>query len=637
MLGILLPLLILTQANPTGVVTGIVRNSMGMPAVGVRVYAVSENDAGKTGIVLESISQTDNTGRYRLEIPAGRYYIAAGSVDAPTYFPGTSNVAAARVISITSSAVIDGIDFSGFVPAARSPLGVGLPFAVFPAPGPRPDATGVLSGVIRYSDGTPAAGLFVSATPVNLATARLPVASAQPIFDAARFLTMAQFGLVGARGAQTDSAGRFRIDGLPPETYYIAAGFADSPTLYPGVAELAAASPITTTPTTKLDTVDFTIPTPPKGTAVSGKIFGAEGKPAGGANVQLRLNSQGPVFALLPGRPFQNATSRADGTFEIAGVIPGRYALDVRLTDASPIIRNITVADQPIADLEFSFPIAVLSGQILWEDGSRFSDARLREVAVVTNTNPNAVLTTIFPVDATGTFSRTLEINEYRFYIRNLSDDYSIKSITAGGVDLTKEPLKIASRAPVKIEVRVVKREGATGTKVRGKVLEVISGKPAVAEAVQLCCTQSGPVERLTTRLQPDGSFEFAGVPPGSYTAELQGVKPPQLVDHTIEVGTEDVSGITIGAAAELKPVAVRVVDGGVPRPIPVLVVFTGELSVLPITSRIAINMEGRVWLPVGDRYKVSVSNVPEGFTVSSISPGIANVMDPITITLSPK
>jgi hypothetical protein len=255
----------------------------------------------------------------------------------------------------------------------------------------------------------------------------------------------------------------------------------------------------------------------------------------------------------------------------------------------------------------------------------------------VTNTNPNAMLTTIFPIDAAGTFRRILEINEYRFYIRNVPDDYSLKSITAGGVDLIKEPLKIAGTAPVKIEVRIARRAAVTGTKVRGKVLEVRSGKPTVAEAVQLCCLQGGPVERLTTRLQPDGSFEFAGVPPGSYTTELQGVKPPQLVDHTIEVGTEDVSGITIGAAAELKPVAVRVVDGGVPRPIPVSVIFTGELSVLPITSRIGINMEGRVWLPVGDRYKVSVSNVPEGFTVSSISPGIANLMDPITVTLSPK
>ena len=31
--------------------------------------------------VLESLAQTDSTGHYRLDVPAGRYFIAAGSVD----------------------------------------------------------------------------------------------------------------------------------------------------------------------------------------------------------------------------------------------------------------------------------------------------------------------------------------------------------------------------------------------------------------------------------------------------------------------------------------------------------------------------------------------------------------------------
>ena len=81
MTGLLLALL-LFQVNPapTGAATGVVLGANGMPAAGVRVYAIPAGDPNAVSVnasVFESLAQTDATGRYRLEVPAGRYYIAA--------------------------------------------------------------------------------------------------------------------------------------------------------------------------------------------------------------------------------------------------------------------------------------------------------------------------------------------------------------------------------------------------------------------------------------------------------------------------------------------------------------------------------------------------------------------------------
>src|SRR5688572_2529848 len=144
--------------NP-GFVTGLVRSSAGAPAANVRVYAFSFKDVAEAanGVpALESQTTTDASGRYRLELPPGRYYIAAGSVSNPTYFPGTSDPAASRVITVATGEATANIDFASFVAA---PLRPGLASA--------PVGTGVISGVVRYPDGTPAASIMVAASPIS--------------------------------------------------------------------------------------------------------------------------------------------------------------------------------------------------------------------------------------------------------------------------------------------------------------------------------------------------------------------------------------------------------------------------------------------------------------------------------------
>ena len=119
MIAFLLTLL-MVQGIPTlpgesGTVSGIVRTSAGTPAAGVRVSAMVSPDIAAEAASAASFSalaQTDEQGRYRLEgIPTGRYYIVAGRVDLPTFYPGTADMKQARIFSIAPGGAVSGIDF----------------------------------------------------------------------------------------------------------------------------------------------------------------------------------------------------------------------------------------------------------------------------------------------------------------------------------------------------------------------------------------------------------------------------------------------------------------------------------------------------------------------------------------------
>jgi hypothetical protein len=82
----------------------------------VRIAAVPQTDTLEetaAGPTLSSIAETDAEGRYRLEdVPPGRYFIAAGRLDFPTYFPGTQSMALGRAVLITPGLRVADIDFA---------------------------------------------------------------------------------------------------------------------------------------------------------------------------------------------------------------------------------------------------------------------------------------------------------------------------------------------------------------------------------------------------------------------------------------------------------------------------------------------------------------------------------------------
>jgi hypothetical protein len=99
--------------STTGTVSGRLLSADGTPAGNVRV-ALSPADATAQNAdhSLFSITKTDNAGRYRMDqVPPGLYYVTAGLVDTPTYFPGVTTRERAIPMRVTTGGTLEAEDF----------------------------------------------------------------------------------------------------------------------------------------------------------------------------------------------------------------------------------------------------------------------------------------------------------------------------------------------------------------------------------------------------------------------------------------------------------------------------------------------------------------------------------------------
>jgi protocatechuate 3,4-dioxygenase beta subunit len=61
---------------------------------------------------IAQIGTTDEAGRYRLtNIAPGRYYLLAGRIDSPSYYPGSRDVSSARPLTILPGSTEERLNF----------------------------------------------------------------------------------------------------------------------------------------------------------------------------------------------------------------------------------------------------------------------------------------------------------------------------------------------------------------------------------------------------------------------------------------------------------------------------------------------------------------------------------------------
>lgn len=176
---LLLALMLLPQIapaarpSPTGVVTGQLLNTNSQPAADVRVRAIAMAEPGTPTLAVTELFSgvTDKEGRYRLaDLPPGRYYVIAGLIDIPTYYPGVREMKDAIGISIGPNTtteldfkmvVSDGFTVSGRI-AARSdrPLTQKLTITMN-APGRYLTADVSANGAFEFTHIVPGAYVFM--------------------------------------------------------------------------------------------------------------------------------------------------------------------------------------------------------------------------------------------------------------------------------------------------------------------------------------------------------------------------------------------------------------------------------------------------------------------------------------------
>ena len=149
-----LVLLLLQAATATrpGVVSGQLQTKEGMPAAAIRISALpapppnirpSDGQNYYAATAPASTALTDAQGRYRLaNLAPGRYFIAAAVFGYPTFYPATTNVDGATVVTVGADAPVESINFTVLLPPGGRVSG-----RVSTPPAPNSQEKAILSGI----------------------------------------------------------------------------------------------------------------------------------------------------------------------------------------------------------------------------------------------------------------------------------------------------------------------------------------------------------------------------------------------------------------------------------------------------------------------------------------------------------
>ena len=170
-----------------------------------------------------------------------------------------------------------------------------------------------------------------------------------------------------AASGRTDDRGLYRVSGLMPGHYVIAARFGDSRSVvfYPDSPTPSAVRDFDLESGDDIDGIDLQDPaaSPPVGVSVHGQVAGA------GRASRIEIfddNPDGPIIEL----PLASAETTLDGLFVFQNVPAGRYRLRVQgaTPTASPVEAAIEVAGREVDDVRLSAALGgVLSGGVTFD------------------------------------------------------------------------------------------------------------------------------------------------------------------------------------------------------------------------------------------------------------------------------
>jgi hypothetical protein len=430
----LLPLLLVQQPNRPefGTLSGQLRDSDGRPAAGIRVFVTPVEAAiaprggapapvrapapvGRSGrgggtAILSSISQTDDQGRYQLtDVMPGRYFIAAGSLASPTYYPSGSTSSQGRIVNVVAGATIANLDIT---------------LAATTSSNRQRD----LWGRMAFEDG--------SELQVGTLRQFAFILTSDKVQHIAQPFTVQQ----GLFAFQSIDPGEYVVSVAPLRLGY----YLKSMTF--GNVDLTR-NPLTfgadgaNTQIQVFLTKTRPAGTPP-GVRVKGRIIGWS---PGGTELELNAVSTTVVNRGHSEDLFSVAsvTPRDDGSFELEGVPPGQYVISRYGSDRSTAF---DVAGNDVSNLEVELngnnrgtAVALNRNAIRSIRGTVEVDggAIPEFIVTVTTVRTGAAATQTVAVSSKE-FSIQLPEGEYRVSISGLARGYSIESVTAGPLDLTE-------------------------------------------------------------------------------------------------------------------------------------------------------------------------------------------------------
>lgn len=512
------------QQAPTRDSSGQIRGVTGTASLSGQVVALDTGRALRRARVMISAPElpdgravmTDADGRFSVpNLPSGRYTLTASR--------------------------------SGFVSlayGARRPGRAGQPY--------------------RLRDGEQARGITIFLPRGSVVTGHVFDEDGEPLLGAAvramRFAyAQGERRLTPAGSGTTDDRGEYRIYGLQPGTYYVAAmlnqptavtamvvegrivtdglnfagmpgeggtqpittGFA--PTYYPGVTAMADALPVTLGLQTEAGNIDFVLQLVPTA-RVSGMVTGPDGAPAAGGSVTMS-----PEDGSITSGMFTRYSSgvRQDGSFSIMNVPPGRYVAFARGMerrgggDSLFAVQPVAVAGSDVTSVNLALTTGLtVSGTVTAEAGASTPSA-LNRVRVSLVSLSSLPIPTPAPsgVLLDGSFAITPVVpGSYLVRASGLPQGFSLKGAYYGGRDVSDLPLEVRSgQNPEGLSLVI----SDLVTDLSGGVSDS-SDQPALDYTVVAFSSDASnwrPQSRYIQVGRPDanGQFRIRGLPPGDY------------------------------------------------------------------------------------------------------------------------
>jgi protocatechuate 3,4-dioxygenase beta subunit len=419
---------------------------------------------------------------------------------------------------------------------------------------------GVIAGKIMDRDGEPAQGAQVMALRWGYVTGRRQLVP-----------TMMTSAIIA------NDLGEFRIPGLPPGNYVVAAGIpgmgrvtetAYTTTYYPGVTDASAAKPATVQAGAQTRGIDFKL-AQVKSYTVRGRIVEA-GAP-GQRPPMLMLVRNGAVGMLA----FTGQTMTfPGGRFEIAGVPPGSYRLVARRnTEQGPPSAGasiaVEVADRDLDGIEDNVAPGFAHPGAVRHDGA-----------------PSCPTARVMLSAEGGMWSNSSESSGASFVVKGVIPGTYLVEVQSGGPCYARsirfDGREIAGQrltidAPGRLEITLAPADAT----IDGTVVDA-SGKPVADAAVTFVARDAGtPYNRFTMSNQR-GVFSSFGLPAGAYdvyafeAVDYQSAQSPDYVRQfagrgaavTVAAGgrsTVSLTAIPAAATGEpLLPPSIAIAKGSV-------------------------------------------------------------------------
>jgi hypothetical protein len=346
--------------------------------------------------------------------------------------------------------------------------------------------------------------------------------------------------LVAESGSSTDDRGEFRIFGVPPGDYVIVARFDATdlgsrdrvryvPTYYPGTPVASEAQRVTVGPGQEVPGITIALARAATAT-VRGIIRSSGHAPFGPFTFVIAREISGPQAY----GQTATAIAAADGSFAIAGLLPGTYFVEARSPSGSEFAsKEVVVEGSDVAGVTLMLSKgATARGGIRFDTGDPPQGLRASQVFVIpTFVDPVAdhQMADMSGGPPVTHDDWTFELHGLRgrgFIRAATMSDWQMKRVRREGVDVTDTPLDFATDIDgIEIELTQLL------TTVSGGVSDDRGGVALDATVIVFADEPEkwGPHSRFIESARPDqrGRFTMRSLPPGRYVAIAVGYLEP--------------------------------------------------------------------------------------------------------------